>query len=142
MAVHRQQMLEAAVRVLVENPAASMQVIAAAGVGRASLHRAFPARQDLLRALALDAAAAAEHAISAAAPEAGSAREALGRVVIALLPLGHRYAFLSHDQSFADDPEVRAHARARPHHRGAVRARAARGGDPPRPPAPLDQRHL
>lgn len=113
MAVNRQQLLEASVRVLVENPSASMQAIAAAaGVGRATLHRAFPARQDLLRAIALSAAADAERAIIAAEPEAGSAREALGRVVTALVPLGHRYAFLSHDRSFADDPEVRARTHA------------------------------
>lgn len=110
MAVERAQILEAAVRVLVEDPAASMQTIAdAAGIGRATLHRTFPGRHELLGAIAMAAAADAERLIAAAQPEAGSARDALARVVAALVPIGHRYSFLAQEAAFVDGPEIRAH---------------------------------
>lgn len=129
MAVERAQILEAAVRVLVEDPAASMQAIAdAAGIGRATLHRAFPGRQDLLRSIALTAAADAERLVAAARPEADSARAALARVVAALVPIGHRYSFLGQEPAFATDPEIRARTSEVDHSLDALFARGQREG--------------
>lgn len=48
----RDLVLGTAQRVLVFDPAASMSGIAAAGVGRATLHRQFAHREDLLREIA------------------------------------------------------------------------------------------
>src|SRR3954454_3768233 len=55
----RARSLEAAARLFADNPRATMaQVATAAGIGRSTLHRHFPTRADLDRALEREAAAA------------------------------------------------------------------------------------
>lgn len=105
----RRAILEAAVRVLVVDRGASMREISeAAGVGRATLHRYFPGRDDLIRALVIDVLAECEAAIGSARTEEGTPAEALSRLVEALVPIGERFHFLLYEDYFEGDPEVAA----------------------------------
>ena len=105
----RRAILEAAVRVLVVDRGASMREISeAAGVGRATLHRYFPGRDDLIRALVMDVLAECEAAIGSARTEEGTPAEALSRLVEALVPIGERFHFLLYEAYFENDPEVAA----------------------------------
>jgi AcrR family transcriptional regulator len=85
--------VEAAARTLAANPRAVMQDIAAeAGLHRATVHRHFPTRDDLIVAVrrrALDAVAVVLRDVvdRAGAP----VEETLGRVTSALLEVGDRY---------------------------------------------------
>ncbi|MEM9168610.1 MAG: helix-turn-helix domain-containing protein [Pseudomonadota bacterium] len=87
--------------------AALSDVADRAGVGRATLHRHFADRKDLLRTLALVALdemdAAADKACEAAETYAEALRLSLG----ALIPLGDRYGFLA-NEPFDDDPAIAA----------------------------------
>ena len=86
------------------NPAASLSEVAArAGVGRATLHRHYPARSDLVRALALEALDATDEAC-AGLEHAASAEAALRLMFEALAPLGPEYAFLARCE--IDDAEI------------------------------------
>ena len=89
------RILDAASRVLVDQPDAPMaDVAAAAGVHRATLYRHFPEREDLIAALHRRAMEEAAEAIDAARPEEGPALEALERILTALAALGDRYRVL------------------------------------------------
>ena len=77
----RRAIVEAAIGVISDNPTAPLSEIAeAAGVGRSTLHRYFPERTDLLRAVALEVHAASNAAIEAADPTCGPIVPALRRV--------------------------------------------------------------
>lgn len=105
----RRAILEAAVGVLVADRGASLQEIsAAAGVGRATLHRHFPGRDDLIRAIALDVLGECETAIASARLEEGTVEEALERLVGGLVPIGERFHFLLYEVQLEDDPEYAA----------------------------------
>lgn len=105
----RGQILEAAIGVLVADPGASMQAVAdAAGVSRATLHRHFTGRQDLVREIALDALAECEAAVVAARLEEGSVAESITRLVEGLVPIGERFQFLLYEAQLAGDPEFAA----------------------------------
>ncbi|MGH3145794.1 MAG: TetR/AcrR family transcriptional regulator [Rubrobacter sp.] len=105
----RRVILEAAVRVLVVDRGASMREISdAAGVGRATLHRYFPGRGDLIRAIAMDVLGECEAAIGSARIEEGTVVEALARLVEALVPIGERFHFLLYEAQLQDDPEFAA----------------------------------
>lgn len=98
---NRQAILEAAVRLLVEDPGVSMQRIAeAAGVGRTTVHRFFPSREDLIRAIWAQALEEAEAAMDSARPEEGSIEEALERLARALVPIGERFRFLMQESYY------------------------------------------
>src|SRR5690349_9658725 len=85
----RKAIIDAAMIVLAENPAAALSdVAAAAGVGRSTLHRYFPERADLIRAVALTVHELSNAAIVEAEPECGSPLAALRRVVEGQLELG------------------------------------------------------
>jgi AcrR family transcriptional regulator len=87
--------LDAATRVLTENPAATIPDIAAAsGVARATIYRRFPTRDALLGALMERGLAEVTDALATARLEEGSARDALGRLVTVLVAVGDRYRFL------------------------------------------------
>lgn len=89
MAVHRDEVVAAAIRMLNHDPGASMaELAAAAGISRASLHRLFASREDLLAELgrrALDGWEAGQDAadIDAAAASGDPAR--IERALEALL---------------------------------------------------------
>ncbi|MEA2295814.1 MAG: hypothetical protein QOE86_3453 [Solirubrobacteraceae bacterium] len=87
--------LEAGAALLAERPAASMQEIAdASGVGRTTVYRHFPAREDLVAALvsrvAQDVVAVSTSALSGDGP----ATEMLRRLAVDIVALGRRWSFL------------------------------------------------
>ena len=89
--------MEAGFRLLSSDPAASLSQIAEhAGVGRATLHRHFTGREDLLRELALRAYEEMDQAAEKAAEMATTYADALRLILEALIPLGDRHGFLAH----------------------------------------------
>jgi len=100
--------LEAAFGVLNTEPKASLaDIAAAAGVGRATLHRHFGGREDLIRALARQAQYEVEQAANKAAEHAPSYSVALREILKAMIFLGDRHWFLAHE-SMDSFPDVRA----------------------------------
>ena len=105
----RDALLNAAAELLSRNPGAPLAEIAAmAGVGRATLHRHFASRDDLIRALALDALERLERATAHLSPETSQARDFLYQLLEALLPLGDRAHFLASEPAAFTDPEIKA----------------------------------
>jgi AcrR family transcriptional regulator len=91
----RRALLDAAVTVLTKDSAASLaEVASVAGVGRTTLHRYYPTREGLIRALVEDALDRVAEAIASATPEDGPALDALQRVTDTVVPLGPSLAFL------------------------------------------------
>ena len=89
------------------NPSATLSEIAArAGVGRASLHRYFKGRDDLIRAVTDQCMRETEAATLAAIADAVSAEERLICMLRAVIPLGDRYHFLA--TLHLDDPYLKA----------------------------------
>ncbi len=107
----RQALLRAATTLLADNPGASfIEVAEAAGVGRATLYRHFPTREDLLRELSLEAIRATDEAGARVMAEARSATDALRLVAEAMVPLGDRFCFLARLPEL-DDAEIKGHLR-------------------------------
>jgi TetR/AcrR family transcriptional regulator, repressor for lfrA len=105
----RRAILDAAMSVLADNPAASLGDIAsAAEVGRSTLHRYFAERSDLLYALARHVHALSNAAIAHAEPDCGPAVEALRRVVECQLDLGPIVPFIFNEPTINADPEMAA----------------------------------
>ncbi|MEM6619281.1 MAG: TetR/AcrR family transcriptional regulator [Pseudomonadota bacterium] len=100
--------IEAAFIVFAAHPGAPLAEVATrAGVGRATLHRHFPKRADLMNALSLVAVKELDQAVAAATADAQTAAEALSLALHSIVPLANRQWFLSqewHDLS----PEVDA----------------------------------
>ncbi|WP_283136619.1 TetR/AcrR family transcriptional regulator [Rhizohabitans arisaemae] len=85
----RRAILDAAVVVLGQDPAASLgDVAAAAGVGRTTIHRYFPERTDLISALGHDVLEKIENATARARPGEGAAQDALKRLCQEYFELG------------------------------------------------------
>lgn len=105
-AVRNQEAIaEAAMRVLAEQPAASMAEIAeASGLGRATLYRHFRTRADLVRAIQRQALDSASEAIAACGLAAHPAPHALRCAVEALVGVGDRYRMLGREVSL--DPRL------------------------------------
>ncbi|MEM9212133.1 MAG: TetR/AcrR family transcriptional regulator [Pseudomonadota bacterium] len=102
----RDAIIEAAFQIYNENAGASLGDIAdRAGVGRATLHRYFPGRDELMAALAMIALEELEAAIEASAGKAQSYEEYFRLAIQAVVPLANRQWFLSHEAVDAD-PEV------------------------------------
>lgn len=100
--------LRAAATTLARDPGASMQEIAAeAGVGRATVHRYFPKREDLVRELALSCNAQIDEVIEPIRGQGLSAAEVLRRVLEAVVPLGDQFRVLGFDHGPIHDPDVR-----------------------------------
>ena len=92
----REAILDAAIDTLSRNAGSSLFDIATrAGVGRASLHRHFPSRRDLIVAVARQCMDEIDAALQAAFEGTDSARERLWRMLEAIVPLGDRYHFLA-----------------------------------------------
>jgi AcrR family transcriptional regulator len=92
----RRALLDAATLVLSKDVGASLgEVASVAGVGRTTLYRYFPTREDLIRALVEDALDRVALAITEAAPEQGPVIDALQRVADTVIPLGPSLRFLS-----------------------------------------------
>lgn len=104
----RDAIVEAAFAVFSKNPSAALSDVAErAGVGRATLHRHFASRNDLVRELAVLAGKEMNDAVEAACVDAKSYSEVARLALQALIPLGDRHGFLALE-AFADDPEMQA----------------------------------
>lgn len=104
----RDAIIEAAFSVFSKNPSAALSDVAErAGVGRATLHRHFASRDDLMRALAIIASKEMEDAVETACADATSYSEVARLALQALIPLGDRHGFLALE-GFTNDPEMQA----------------------------------
>jgi len=124
--------IEAAFTVLSQNPGASLGDIAQkAGVGRATLHRYFPGRAELMRALAKTALQELDEAAAQAADGEESYEEGFRLSLFAIVPLADRQWFLTHE-TFEADPEIdAAYQRGRRTLRADIdKAKAAGAFDP------------
>lgn len=98
--------IEAAFDLLSRDSGASLGDIAnAAGVGRATLHRHFASRDDLIKTLAMLAMEEMDQAAEAACEEASSYGDALRRMLAVLIPLGDRHGFLA-TEPLENDPDM------------------------------------
>lgn len=105
----RRAILEAAAQLLSKDAGASLAAVAAAaGLGRATLHRYFPTRDELLQTLALDAVDRLSAAITACRPEQGPVPEVLRRIAEAVLPMASEFRFLELGPGLWDLPELSA----------------------------------
>lgn len=106
----RKAILDAAMTVLADQPAAALSdIAAAAGVGRSTVHRYFAERTDLLRALARHVHELSNAEIERADPTHGPADAALRRVVESQLDLGPIVLFVYNEPTILADPELAAY---------------------------------
>ena len=107
MRTDHEGVLDAAVRLLAVNPGASTVDIAkAAGISRATLHRLYPSRDVLIEDLAERALVATQAAIDAVGLERAQPIDGFQRLVDALLPLAHQYAFLMNEAQLDHSPRI------------------------------------
>jgi len=100
----RDAIIEAAFQMFAERPTASLGDVAdRAGVGRATLHRYFPGRLELMRALAKIALEELDIAVEAATANAESYEEGFRLALGAMVPLANRQWFLAHESLEADE---------------------------------------
>lgn len=100
----RAAILDAAAEVLTTTPTASLgQIATAADVGRTTLHRYFPERIDLLRALARHVSELSTQAIDLAEPLSGTPLAALRRVVESQFALGPILLFVYNEPTLVGD---------------------------------------
>ncbi len=105
MSVH---LLETATRVLLTDPSASLGDVAkAAGIGRTTLHKRYPTRQDLVVALAESALDVVDEAV-AGIDLTRPTHDVLDRLVTTLVPLGPRLEFLLRFPGLEQDPRIAA----------------------------------
>lgn len=104
----RDAIIEAAFEVFAENQAASLGDVAQrAGVGRATLHRHFPGRPELMRALAKIAMTELDEAVNQATANATTYEEGFRLSLFAIVPLANRQWFLA-NEGLEADPEIAA----------------------------------
>ena len=104
----RDAIVEAAFLVFYQSPGASLADVASkAGVGRATLHRHFPGRADLIRALSVCANDELNQAVDEATVNSQTATDALYAALCAMVPLASRQWFLAQNWQDAD-PDVAA----------------------------------
>ncbi|PTA69863.1 TetR family transcriptional regulator [Deinococcus arcticus] len=138
-------MLDVLTEALVERPQASLGELAAlAGVGRTTLHRLYPTREAVLRAVALDALARLREVdeevelAAAFAPDTSpdDSWQTLERWIERLVPLGPRLRFLLRASELDGDAELtRASAALDATLLSALERAQAQGLLSPRPPA-------
>lgn len=105
---NRTAILDAAVDVLADDSSASLvEVARRAGLGRATLYRHFPSRDDLRAAIRQEALSRAGAALEAARLDECSVREGVRNAAAALVPLGMRFRILL-DEGADADPEFLA----------------------------------
>ncbi|HEV7494091.1 TetR/AcrR family transcriptional regulator [Baekduia sp.] len=92
---NRRTVLAAAVALLAQRPQATMQEVAdASGLGRTTVYRHFPRRQDLIDALFAEVIRDAAETIEEALRSAHSARELLCELGPRFIAIGDRYRFI------------------------------------------------
>jgi len=105
----REILLEAAVVIFSKNPGAPIiEVAEAAGVGRATLYRHFPSRDDLIRELTLESYHQMNQALEPVLAKNLTGGDLLLGILEAIIPMGARYYFLLLERSFENDPEFQA----------------------------------
>lgn len=103
----KEAIIEAGFTVFNGDPSASLaQVAELAGVGRATLHRYFSSREDLLRALAKIAIKEMDRVVHEACEHVESYTEAMRVSLEVLIPLGDRHGFLATD-AVEHDPKLK-----------------------------------
>ncbi|MEM9705648.1 MAG: helix-turn-helix domain-containing protein [Pseudomonadota bacterium] len=104
--------IEAAFDVFSRDQSAPLSAIAdRAGVGRATLHRHFASREELIRDLAFIAIEEMDAAAEAAFKGAASYADAFRNMLKALIPLGNRHGFLAKEPLENDEEIAVAFAR-------------------------------
>jgi AcrR family transcriptional regulator len=92
---NRRTVLDAAVALLAQRPQATMQEVAdASGLGRTTVYRHFPRRQDLIDALFAEVLREAADTITDALRSASSPRELLRELGPRFIAIGDRYRFI------------------------------------------------
>lgn len=105
----RRAILSAAASLLARRRAATLAEIAeAADVGRSTLHRYFPDREELMRAVVDDSVEAIGRSVEAAAIDQGPPLEAMRRLVAAMVDVGDRIMFLWGDARVLEEYGPRA----------------------------------
>ncbi|KPA20018.1 Bacterial regulatory protein, tetR family [Shimia sp. SK013] len=103
--------LDAAFSVFEDAPTATLADVALeAGVGRATLHRHFSGRDELMSALAMQAMRELDEAFEAAATDAENYTDALRLGLSAMIPLANRARFLEAGP-VADTPQLAAESK-------------------------------
>ena len=104
----RDAIIDAAFAVFSKDPSAALSEVATlAGVGRATLHRHFASREELIRQLAKIANEEMDQAVEAACADVASYSEAARLSLQALIPLGDRFGFLELEP-LDDDPDLKS----------------------------------
>ncbi|MYX38210.1 MULTISPECIES: TetR/AcrR family transcriptional regulator [unclassified Streptomyces] len=107
MSLDREQVLRDAADLLSRRATASMEEIAkAAGVSRATLHRHFPGRDALVRALGVLGIEQTEERLDAARIEEGDPVEAVRRLIDEAVPVSGFLAFLYGENQIYDFAEI------------------------------------
>ncbi|MFJ8542374.1 TetR/AcrR family transcriptional regulator [Streptomyces sp. NPDC093586] len=102
--------LEAAERVLAEEPGASMeQIAAAAGVARTTIHRRFANRQALVEALASSAARQLARAVDDGRPDTAPPLVAMHRITANVLQVKSAWTFALEQSTDPDSEAVALH---------------------------------
>ncbi len=105
----RTRIIAAATKVWSADPSAALELVAAeAAVGRATLHRHFPARTDLLRAAVIDGIVALDEALEQAERLNEPAQEALATMTAILVRFGDRLHFVLVAAELVGDSAVSA----------------------------------
>ncbi len=105
----REILLDAATVVFSKNPGAPLSEVAStAGVGRATLYRYFPSRDDLIRELTLESYRQTDAALAPVLARDLSGEELLLAILEAIIPLGDRYYFLLLERTYEHVPEIQA----------------------------------
>ncbi|WP_135080160.1 TetR/AcrR family transcriptional regulator [Terasakiella sp. SH-1] len=99
--------IQTAIQLLSQKPHATLNDIAkAAQIGRATLHRHFKNREDLILCITLDALHQTEKACAPVMANAATAKDALWELFKAMIPIGDHYGFLAQEFDVMDQPEV------------------------------------
>ncbi len=107
MSFDREQVLREAAALLTRKATASMDEIArAAGVSRATLHRHFPGRDALVRALGALGVEQLEERLDAARVEEGDPVEAVRRLIEEAMPVSGFLAFLYGENQLYEVAEI------------------------------------
>jgi AcrR family transcriptional regulator len=109
----RDKIVSSAQALLARNPGATtIELAAAAGVGRATLHRYFPSRTALVRAAGLDAMVRLSRDLRRAVRVKEPARASLARIIGVLVAHGASLHFLLVAADLFDDPKLARAERA------------------------------
>jgi len=100
---NRDAAIDTAMDLLAQKPDASMRDIAAAAeLGRTTLYRHFPAREDLIFAIFERVIAEARTITAQAVDEGGTPAEVLRRLAMEIVAIGARYKFLEAHKELSD----------------------------------------